>query len=131
MNRYTFLFLLSSIFILAACGSDTQETAAEGITEDKLLGYWEIQQASRNGEPTESLDDLYLEFIKGGRMRTNMAGKPDEGTFELNGNTIEQRGTEVEADYTIESLSEDELVLTTTLRNYDFRFVLARQVMEE
>jgi len=131
MNRYTFLFALLSTFLLAACSSDTQEQAAEGVTEDQMLGYWEIEEASRNDEPTESLDDLYFEFMKGGRMRTNLAGKPAEGTFELTDGVLEQRGTEMDVDYIVESVSEDELVLTTTLRNYDFRFVLARKVMEE
>ncbi len=131
MNWYTFLLTLLSIFLLAACGSDTQETAAKGLTEDQLLGYWEIEEASRNDEPTESLDDLYFEFMKGGQMRTNLAGKPAEGTFEINGSVLEQRGTEMEVDYIVEAIEEDKLVLSTTLRNYDFRFVLARKVMEE
>lgn len=119
-------YLVSLFFILItlsffACKENNT------VTAEQLVGRWEIQEATRNDRPTESLAELYFEFTADGKLRTNFTGTPEEGTYELKGNQLLQRNTQMNADYTIEKIEVDKLVLTTTLRDYAFRFCSKKQ----
>ena len=117
--QITALVLFSStLFFLASCGDDN------AITSNELAGRWEIQNATRNGEPTTTMEGMYFEFSDDGKLLTNMTGAEEANTYELDGDAILQRGGTIEADFLIESLAEGELVLTTELRNKKFRMVL-------
>jgi hypothetical protein len=99
---------------------NTEETA------QLLVGRWELEQALRNGSPTESLTDLYFEFTSDGKLMTNIAGLPEEGTYELKKEQLLQRNTQIDADYTIEEIADSNLVLSTDLRGYAFRFLFKK-----
>ena len=118
--------LLLTIFASAftSCKQDSGETT------QMIQGRWEVQEASRNGRPTESLADLYFEFKPEGVLSTNVAGAPEEGTYEIKGDMVLQRNTRIDADYKIEELTEQSLVLTTELRGYAFRFAMKKDTGE-
>lgn len=111
------LLILSSVLI-SSCGDDN------AVQEADLLGRWEITEASRDGKATDTMEGMYFAFAEGGQLTTNMTGTDETYRFELDGDQIEQREGMIETDYTIESLLEQELVLTTTLRGKYFRMVL-------
>ncbi len=109
-----------------SCGGEQEQK-----NEEMLLGKWELERASRNGQVTESLTDLYFEFFQDGKMRTNISGLPESVTYEVSGNTIHQREGQMDIDYNIESISDSMLVLAAEINDFNFNFVLAKAVQEE
>lgn len=129
MKNSSILVLVPFITIFNACKKDNENNT------DLLVGRWEVEEATRNGRPTESLAELYFEFTPDGGLMTNVTGIPEEGTYEVSGDKILQRDTQLEAEYNIEELSADNLILTTELSagngaRYAFRFDL-KKVMTE
>lgn len=125
LSTRTFAILLS-VAALSACGND--RTAR---TEELLLGRWEITEATRNGRPTESLEELYFEFFQDGRMITNLLGAAESSRYQVDGNVIAQRESRVETDYAIEEITDSTLTLSARMRDYDFLFRLHRSIQEE
>ncbi len=122
--------LLMALLGIVAFACATDENSEE---VNKLLGRWELQAAQRDGRPTDSLRGLYFEFSENQGFRTNiMNGEVEEGIYEMGEeNSITQRNTSQDIDYTVESLTDSMLVLTTNLASTDFRFVLAKATQEE
>lgn len=117
--QITTLFLFSTaLFFWASCGDDN------AVTTIDLAGHWDIQNATRDGEPTTTMEGMYFDFSEDGQLLTNMTGAEEAYTYELDGEAILQRGGPIEADFFIESFVEGELVLTTELRRKQFRMVL-------
>ncbi|NUN99628.1 MAG: hypothetical protein HUU01_03320 [Saprospiraceae bacterium] len=114
----TFLVVAAGI---SSCKSEDQINYAE-----KILGRWDIREAKRNGDVTESLAGLYFEFQADGAMRTNLSATEETAAYEVRDNKILQRQSQIEADYTIEEISDSTMILTTTLRSYNFRFSLTK-----
>ena len=104
--------------LLVCCGDDNSIQIAD------LTGRWEIQEAFRDGKSTDTMEGMYFEFVEDGQLTTNMTGADETYRFELDGNKVQQREGTIETDYVIESLLEQELILTTTLRGKQFRMVL-------
>ena len=128
MNRFISTRTLAVILIVLALpgcqfGNDKKE--------DVLLGRWEIQQAYRNGRSTESLDELYFEFFQDGKMSTNLLGGPETTNYEVSEHELYQRDGQMDVDYNIIELTDSILVLSTSLRDYNFRFLLRRSIQEE
>lgn len=117
------------IILLLAISACSGENAADS-TENKILGRWEIQEASRNGRITESLAQLYYDFAVDGKMQTNLSGATESGTYEISDQKLLQKDMQINAEYNIESLSDTLLILTTKLRNSDFKFVLVPKMEE-
>lgn len=105
-------------FVLSSCGDDNSVMLTE------LAGRWEISEASRDGKPTDTMEGMFFEFSEDGQLTTNMTGATESYRYELDGDQIEQREGTIETDYTVESLLNQELILTTTLRGKQFRMVL-------
>jgi hypothetical protein len=117
------LFCITALFIAASsCKKDTDPTA------EQILGRWELQEGFRNGRPTESLSDLFFEFRTEGQMSTNLpiTDIPSNATYVAKKGKIEQQQGDMELEYQIEQLNDSVLILTTKLRNFDFRFVLKK-----
>lgn len=117
--------LLVCLSFATACGDDTIEN------DDLILGRWDIQEALRSGRPTESLDKLFFEFFEEGKMRTNITGSTVDCTFKIDGDQLLQRGGPLEADYTIQTLTDSVLVLTALINKFDFRLQFTRTLQEE
>ncbi len=117
---FAFFIGLLTVLCLPACTSD--------INQDDLIGRWEIKSAERDSKPTESLFDTFFEFRDAGKMSTNFnaEGSAKEADFVLTGNLIEQKG-DPSNSYTIDHLEGNEMILRTTLLNYNFKLVLQKQ----
>ncbi len=124
-KRLLFIAILNTLLLFSACVSES-ETKPE-----LLLGRWEIQEATRNGRETESLSELYYEFRPDQIMLTNLQGFTEEGTYEVEEDRLKQKEMQLKATYSIESLNDSILVMTTELRDYRFRFILKKAVREE
>ena len=105
-----------------------------GKEEDPMLkliqGRWEIKEAYRNDQATESLADLYFQFEKDGRMETNLpvSETPAASAYSLKRGVITQTQGALEIEYQIETVTDTSLVLNTTLQNFPFRFVFSKPV---
>ena len=119
----TSTLLLSLVsFSISSCKNEPK------INKDDLLGRWEIREAYRNEKKSEDLMGLFFEFFGDGKMLTNISGATTESLYELKKQTLMQRGGDMDADYEITSLNDTSLVLVTTLREYNFRFVLGKSI---
>lgn len=117
--------LIVGIGFIFACGEDDiQDT-------DLLLGRWDVQEALRSGRPTESLDNLFFEFFEEGKMRTNITGATVDGSYDLDGDQLKQRGGPLETTYTIQTLTDSVLILTTVINKFDFKLEFSRTLQEE
>lgn len=126
MDLRIFAFLLVSIGLLTGCREEQSDK-----TEELILGRWEIQQAYRNGKTTESLEELYFEFYQDGKMKTNLLGASETASYDLEDGALLQRESRMDINYNIQELNDSILVMTTQLRDYDFRFRLRRSIQEE
>jgi hypothetical protein len=65
-------------------------------------------------------------------MRTNILGATTQTDYLFEGDKIVQTAGDngMEVAYTVESISDTSLVLTTTLRRYNFKFDLRRGVAQ-
>lgn len=127
MNRPT-TFQIASLLIalfLFACGNE------EKVSQNTLLGKWEIANATRDGRRAPSVEGLYFNFMEDGTLQTNIASSAETATYKVEGMVIQQRESRFEIDYTIEELTDTSLILTTELRNAQFRFFLKRATTEE
>lgn len=109
------------IMLLAVSCSEEPENIQE-----LLPGRWEIQQATRNGEVTRSLADLFFEFDSEGTMRTNLPVAKGESNYQLAGTAIEQNQDGNIIAYTVTAITDSTLVLQTELRSTPFQFELLR-----
>lgn len=133
MMKYSLSLVTCALFcslFLVSCSSD--EKLDEEAT-NKLLGRWELVEATRNGNATESLDDLFFEFNPDGSMRSNILGATYSAQYETSASTIRQISEEngLDLEYSISSLTDSVLILTTELRRYDFRFELKKAAAEQ
>ena len=114
-----------ALLALSQCASEPAFQA------EMLWGRWELREGFRSGRPTESLDGLYFEFGEDGRLDTNLPVGPGEARYELQGNTIRQSGNPADLIYTIQELSDTAMILSTDLRNVNFRFILQKGSVEQ
>ncbi len=121
--------LLPIVLALSACGSEPENQ------QELLLGRWELAQATRNGNPTESLSELYFVFNEDGSMNTNLPvpGMAAQNQYKLDGRTLYQYNEESpdELSYYIEEFGDSTLVLSTEIRNVRFSFTLRKQTASE
>ena len=119
--------LFISLFSVISCTEPPQEDN----TQEYLIGRWDIQEASRNGRPTESLDQLYFEFFEDGSLNSNLTGSTQESKYTLEGKTVKQNGSPMDSDYTIEEISDSTLTMNTNIRGQIFRFRFQKQQLVE
>ena len=115
--------LLSSL-LLSSCNED------QAATEAALIGRWDIQEAYRSGESTTTMMGMFFQFTKDGKLLTNIAGEEEEYVYEVDDQHILQSEGTIEADYAIEKLDNNQLILTTTLGNKPFRMILGKAKTE-
>lgn len=114
------LLATSALLLLLACGDDTAQTT------ERIKGKWELVSATRGGQATTSLDQLYFEFAEGGVLRTNLSGMEETAVYSVSANNILQRESQFEVDYSIQDLSDSTLALSATINNYNFLFNLRK-----
>jgi hypothetical protein len=117
---HTLLLSIALLLLTVSCGEEPQNI------QELLPGRWELKQATRNGELTRSLADLYYEFDDKGTMRTNLPVAKGESTYQISGQSIEQDQEGNVIAYTVASITDSTLVLQTELRDTPFQFDLIR-----
>ncbi len=126
MSIFGMRYLLIILLFLSACKNDT------GNVAEKVIGQWEILEATRNNRPTESLSELYFEFTADGKLLTNIAGIPETLTYEIKKDKIYQKGSSLgEIYYNIESIEDNTMIISTELRSFSFRFSLQKRSAKE
>lgn len=121
--------LIASTFLISLVSISLNSCINEPkIEQEDLLGRWELREGFRNEQKSEDLSGLFFEFFGDGKMLTNMSGSTAEAKYELKKQTLLQRSGEMDADYQIATLNDTSLVLITTLRDINFRFVLGRSI---
>lgn len=126
-NHLSIILLLTLSTVLQYCGTEEPSETKP----DKIVGRWELTNATRNGRPTESLTDLYFEFFMDGKMMTNIGGATESASYTLDDNEIRQTDSQFDVTYEIQDLQDSILIMATELRGYSFRFRLAKTVQEE
>jgi len=126
MKRSIQLWFAFYAFLAVATGLFACKTEKQDDYSDKILGRWDLIEAQRNGDPTESIAGLFFEFQTGGAMRTNLSRTEETAAYTVEDNKILQRQSQIEADYTIEAVTDSTMTLATTLRNTNFRFLLGK-----
>lgn len=121
--------LIASTFLISLVSIGFNSCKNEPkIEQEDLLGRWELREGFRNEQKSEDLSGLFFEFFGDGKMLTNMSGSTAEAQYELKKQTLLQRGGDMDADYQISTLNDTSLVLVTTLRDINFRFVLGKSI---
>nr|MBS0037352.1 hypothetical protein [Saprospiraceae bacterium] len=128
-------YLLNSIYLLAigmllmGCGSDK---AYEGQFEHiELEGVWEIVNASRNGNPTTTLDGGEFVFT-GDQFTSNVPGLGDniQGEYTVSGDSI-YTGIPRPEYFLIRIFFEDRMELFTVVQGHHFVFEVERMNSNE
>jgi len=125
--KSVFGYFVIGIFLFFASGCNEDKVDDSG----KLLGRWDIIEASRGGQATESLDQLFFEFFQDGKMRTNILGATEDAVYSMENMIIKQRESQLEIDYTVDSLTDSVLTMYTTINRFNFRFRLGKTIEEE
>ena len=114
-------FLLALVLLISACES-------EGLTHEDIQGQWSVISATRNGKETTTLEYGYFDFSNDTVFLTNIYSSDQSFGYELRDNKIYQEGGE-NAVYTVQQNDVDSIVLSTTIRDFDFRFVAVRDTL--
>jgi hypothetical protein len=92
-----------------------------------LIGEWQLVQAFRNERVTESLDNLYMEFLTTGQVKTNILGMDELYEYQYQGGEITQNAPGIgQIVYKITAMTDTTLELTTSLKNFNFRFLMKK-----
>lgn len=124
---YLIIFLLAGMLLQTACTQDSQQV------DPKIIGKWQLLEGWRNNRTSPSLENISFEFFADGNMRSNFNfnGSSEAGTFELKENNLHQRNGQIDVDYSVESLSDSILILSTRLMEADFRLLLKKQASDQ
>ncbi len=90
-------------------------------------GRWVVADAVRDGRPTGTLTDLFYEFLPNDSLFTNISGTPEGMRYYVEDNVIQQRKGPFDADFAIQSITKEEMVVTTVLNSSEFRIRFVRQ----
>ena len=124
MRFSKFLFatiLMSSLF---ACSNEPSEE--EVNLSELLVGHWDVIQALRDDQPTETMTDFFMEFGADNTMTSNLAGAAEKVEYELKNDVIHQKTGRMPLDFQIMNLTDSLMVLSMTMRDTDFRFTFQK-----
>lgn len=112
-----------STVLFQACTAN-QETGPS--TQQLLEGRWELDSASKNGNPTAMLEGAYFEFTLESKMTTNLLGSDETSPFALKDKIIQQKSFAT-LNYEIKKLNTDSLQLLTTIQKVNFDLLLLKK----
>ncbi len=116
--------VLVFFFLVLSCKNEPH------LAENDLLGKWIVSEASRDGEPTETLKDAYFDFVDESRMESNVDRRTASYNYTFENGLIKQSGS-MNVDYRVILLNDSAMVLGTNIRNYDFIFTLVRDTLSQ
>lgn len=105
-------------FILVSCQN-------ENLLQKQIQGKWNVANAERNGKATSTLEDAFFLFEGDSLLTTNILRSIISVPYKLKDQKILQSGMPP-IEYEIEEIFEDSLILSTQIRDYHFKFFLAR-----
>ena len=117
------LFTVCLILPLVSCGEDNE------VTEDDIIGEWEVFAASRNGKPTDLITGATFEIGDEGQMSTDLTGSEVSGPYEFVEDQLHHMTGE-QLIYTVKQTNPDTLTLRVDIRGLDFVLRMARAEAE-
>jgi hypothetical protein len=114
--------LLFSIALcsLVSCNSDESK-------KQSLNGHWELKYAELNGQPAPSLDRIHFDFNNGNLTTNFNEATTDETTsFDVK-KEILVKNSQPKVEFNIQTQTDSSLEMTTEMRGFDFKLVLARK----
>ncbi|MEM9548737.1 MAG: hypothetical protein AAGA77_22325, partial [Bacteroidota bacterium] len=122
---------ISSIFIiflaLALAGCKTDVPPEKEITQDDLVGEWEIFYAERNGRITKSLEKGKFVFGADNLVSSNLFNRPNSLNFTYNKGTISIEGDPNMTSLNIDRLQNDTLVISSKMKVFNMVFHLKKK----
>ena len=125
-SKRCFYFLVGLIVCLTWQSCQEQEVKQD---TSLLNGKWLVVSATRNANPTTTLNEAFFDFAADSTMQTNLTGEATSARYSLSGNTINQM-SESSLSYDILKLSADTLVLKTKILDYDFKLLLLNERLD-
>ncbi len=116
-NKGKWLIFICLFFYISCSDSE--------VTPLSLKGKWKIDSAERNKKPTLTLEDAYLDFRDDSLLTTNILRTEMTSAYSIDGTTIIQKDP-FEIKYLVESWTKDSLILSSSIRGYEFRFFMSR-----
>lgn len=117
-NKSRFAILVVCFSVLVGCHQDDALRA-------KLRGRWHVVSAERNGRTTSTLEDAYFFFENDSILYTNILRNNISVNYRVQENQILQGGAQ-SIVYDIVEISDDSLILSSKIRDYDFKFFLVK-----
>jgi len=126
----SFVLCCSLLCLLFACVAEPKE--APLTIEEVLPGYWEVINATRNGNQVPSLENAYFEFDSLGTISTNYSGKQVVTDYKFVDQSIIYQESKKENKLDFKIKSRDTLQLNTIIRKiHNFELTLLRTEKEE
>lgn len=114
------LYFFAVVLFLCACGPE-----GASVSNDDLLGKWDVVEAKRNGSLTRTFSNAYFDFQPGNTLETNFSGEVHEAGYQLeNGVIVQHGGTPVR--YQINEWADSTFMLNFEYMSFHFDFLLAR-----
>ena len=94
-------------------------TEEKKISNEDIIGRWEVHNCERAGKTTQTLNGAYFEFMPDNKLATNILGDGVMTGYNLyNDEIVQQSGEKVR--YKIEDLSDSKMTLSAKIREVDF-----------
>lgn len=114
------ILLVVAVMLLFSCGAESP-----AVSNEDLLGKWDVVEARRNGSVTRTFSNAYFEFQEDNKMETNFSGEVHEAVYDLeNGAIVQHGGTPIR--YEINEWADSIFTLNFDFMNFHFDFLLAR-----
>jgi len=116
------------LFILLALGGCKPDVAtAKEITQEDLVGEWEIYYAERNGKVTKSLEKGNFVFGADNLVSSNLFNTTNSLNFTYDKGIIDIEGEPNMASLKIRKLQNDTLVLSSKMKVFNMEFHLKKK----
>ncbi len=108
---------MALVLLLPGCAEEINER------ENELLGSWTLIRAFQNGSETNRLDGIVLQFTEGMMLSTNFNPALENRlyTYRFKSGQIVAEAEEEQIVFSIEEQTEEDLVLISTLMDFQFR----------
>lgn len=113
---------IGCLAFLGACGSDTASSIPVLPSEH---GRWAVEEASRNGRKTNTLDAAFFEFDTVAQIiETNFTGEPLKLSYTYEKGVVNLRGSALLDSFVVNEATDSTLHLTTVIKGTPFSFKL-------
>ncbi len=119
----SFMAIPSLICLLLSWSCFQSSCKKQDSIRSDIKGYWALVEAQRNGKPTLTLENAFINFIQDSVLETNLLRKTVQSSFVQFDKRIIQDYPE-RIEYEIQLRSNDSLYLQTEIRGYEFNFTL-------